>query len=169
MAQVSVSNLSFIYEGSINTVFEGVSFCIDTDWKLGFIGRNGKGKTTFLKLMLGKYPYQGEIKTPVSFDYFPYSLSNEQVQLCAIDWMNQIKPSCEYWRVCRDLSEMNASSELLSQPFSHLSSGQQTKVQLAILFSSEHDFLLIDEPTIHLDQQARECVKMYLQKKKGFI
>ena len=169
IAQISVSNLSFSYDGSIDTVFENISFNIDTQWKLGFIGRNGKGKTTFLNLLLGKYSYQGEINAPVTFDYFPYSLSSEQKQTCAMEWMQQIKPNSEFWRVSCELSKMNADSELLFQPFSHLSSGQQTKVLLGILFSGEHDFLLIDEPTNHLDQQSRDCVKMYLQKKKGFI
>ena len=55
MSLISVNNLTFGYEGSINNVFENVSFNIDTDWKLGLIGRNGKGKTTFLKLLLGMY------------------------------------------------------------------------------------------------------------------
>ena len=53
MSQISVSNLTFAYEGSFDNIFEDVSFMIDTDWKLGFIGRNGKGKTTFLNLLLG--------------------------------------------------------------------------------------------------------------------
>ena len=59
MSLINVNNLTFGYEGSINNVFENVSFNIDTDWKLGLIGRNGKGKTTFLKLLLGKYEYKG--------------------------------------------------------------------------------------------------------------
>ena len=51
MAQISVNNMTFCYEGSYDNIFENVSFSIDTDWKLGFIGRNGKGKTTFLRLL----------------------------------------------------------------------------------------------------------------------
>mgnify|MGYP000069118061 CR=1 FL=1 len=46
MSQITVSNLTFSYEGSYDNIFENVSFQLDTDWKLGFIGRNGKGKTT---------------------------------------------------------------------------------------------------------------------------
>ena len=61
MAQIKVSNLTFAYEGSYDNVFENVSFVIDTDWRLGFTGRNGRGKTTFLKLLLGQFPYQGKI------------------------------------------------------------------------------------------------------------
>ena len=75
MAQISVNNLTFYYDGSFDNVFEQVSFSIDTNWKLGFIGRNGKGKTTFLKLLLGKYSYKGSIDTTTVFDYFPYSVS----------------------------------------------------------------------------------------------
>ena len=56
MSQIQVSHLTFGYEGSFDNVFEDVSFVIDTDWKLGFIGRNGKGKTTFLNLLMGNYP-----------------------------------------------------------------------------------------------------------------
>ena len=57
MSLISVNNLTFGYDGSYNNIFEDVSFNIDTDWKLGLIGRNGKGKTTFLKLLQGKLSY----------------------------------------------------------------------------------------------------------------
>ena len=60
MSQINVSNLTFTYEGSFEPVFENVSFSIDTNWKLGFIGRNGKGKTTFLNLLLGKCIFRSE-------------------------------------------------------------------------------------------------------------
>ena len=61
MSLINVSDLTFCYEGSFDNIFEHVSFSIDTDWRLGFIGRNGKGKTTFLNLLLGKYEYEGSI------------------------------------------------------------------------------------------------------------
>lgn len=63
MSQISVNNLTFYYEGSYDNIFEDVSFQVDTDWKLGFIARNGKGKTTFLKLLMGQYEYTGNIKS----------------------------------------------------------------------------------------------------------
>lgn len=52
MSTIQINNLTFGYEGSTKNIFENISFNIDTDWKLGLIGRNGKGKTTFLKLLL---------------------------------------------------------------------------------------------------------------------
>ena len=77
MAEIQVTNLTFEYEGSFEPVFEEISFSVDTNWKLGFIGRNGKGKTTFLNLLMGKYPYQGKISTSTVFDYFPYHVRPE--------------------------------------------------------------------------------------------
>jgi lincosamide and streptogramin A transport system ATP-binding/permease protein len=70
MSLINVSNLTFSYEGSYDNIFENVSFQIDTDWKLGFIGRNGRGKTTFLNLLLGKYAYSGNISSTLSLSIF---------------------------------------------------------------------------------------------------
>ena len=85
MAQINVSNLTFGYEGSYDTIFENVSFSIDTSWKLGFVGRNGKGKTTFLQLLLGKYEYQGAITRSVVFDYFPYPVKQKDLERTAAE------------------------------------------------------------------------------------
>lgn len=169
MAQISVSNLTFYYEGSFDNIFENVSFSIDTNWKLGFIGRNGKGKTTFLNLLLGKHEYIGAIHTSTIFDYFPYQISEEKLEQCCSAFYEQWKPNCEWWRILCELDKLQVEAEVLYRPFRTLSHGERTKVMLAILFSGENDFLLIDEPTNHLDYESREIVKAYLQQKKGYI
>lgn len=169
MAQINVANLTFYYDGSFDPVFENVSFSVNTDWKLGLIGRNGKGKTTLLRLLMGKYEYRGTISGPAVFDYFPYEISSGQQAQCAAEFLEELKPGAEIWRVLMELERLDAPAELLYRPFETLSHGERTKVFLALLFSGEHDFVLIDEPTNHLDQEARETVKRYLQSKKGFI
>ena len=77
MSSIQVSNLTFAYEGSYDPIFENVSFQIDTNWRLGFTGRNGRGKTTFLNLLLGRFPYRGSISASVSFSYFPYEIPDK--------------------------------------------------------------------------------------------
>ncbi|MHC1749317.1 MAG: ribosomal protection-like ABC-F family protein [Cellulosilyticaceae bacterium] len=84
MSIINISNLTFSYDTHYEAIFEDVSFAIDTDWKLGFIGRNGKGKTTFLNLLRGKYEYSGTIVSSVNFDYFPFKIEEEQTTLEAI-------------------------------------------------------------------------------------
>ena len=169
MARIQVNHLTFAYESSFDNIFEDVSFTIDTSWKLGFIGRNGKGKTTFLNLLLGKYEYSGSISMDVPCDYFPYTLSGEDLSKTANELMEEWKPGVENWRVMCELSDLSVDAELLYRPIQTLSYGERTKVMLAVLFSGENDFLLIDEPTNHLDREAREIVKRYLAGKKGFI
>lgn len=169
MAQICVDDLTFYYEGSYDNIFENVSFSIDTDWKLGFLGRNGKGKTTFLRLLQGKLEYRGSIQAGMAFDYFPYSIGEEDFLRPASEFLEKLKSECEEWRVLCEMDKLGIDAEKLYRPFGTLSFGEQTKVMLAVLFSSSHDFLLIDEPTNHLDQDSRETVKKYLAMKKGFI
>lgn len=171
MATITVSNLSFNYDGSYDNIFENVSFSIDTNWKLGFIGRNGRGKTTFLNLLMGKYDYSGNISSNTHFDYFPFEVSDKSKTAYEIAFeMNSDLEDYEEWKIDREINllEMNPD-DVLTRPFETLSKGEQTKVLLAILFLRENNFLLIDEPTNHLDAQSRVIVAQYLRKKKGFI
>ena len=95
MAEINVTNLTFAYEGSFDNIFEDVSFTLDTDWKLGFIGRNGKGKTTFLRLLMGDYEYTGSIRTNAHFDFFPYPLSEGDLEKTADEMLEYWKPDAE--------------------------------------------------------------------------
>ena len=169
MSQINVNSLTFGYEGSFDNIFEDVSFSVDTDWRLGFIGRNGKGKTTFLRLLLGQHAYSGSISASTRFEYFPYELTDEQMKKPAAEFLDEIKPECEVWRVICELDELDESAEILYRPFITLSPGERTKILLAVLFSGENEFLLIDEPTNHLDGDARKKVRDYLRRKKSYI
>ncbi|WP_100329952.1 Lsa family ABC-F type ribosomal protection protein [Bacillus xiapuensis] len=167
MSIIQVQNLTFSYPDSFDNIFEDVSFQIDTDWKLGFIGRNGRGKTTFFNLLLGNYEYSGKIISSVKFRYFPYPVSDKSKYTHEI--FEEICPQAEDWEFLREISYLNVDAEVMYRPFNTLSNGEQTKVLLAALFLTEGQFLLIDEPTNHLDTDARKIVSAYLRKKKGFI
>ena len=167
MSLINVTNLTFAYDGSYENIFENVSFQLDTNWKLGFTGRNGRGKTTFLNLLLGKYEYRGSISTSVAFSYFPYHVTDQSI--LAIDAVEAMYPEYEYWRLAREMAKLQLDDAVLYRPYETLSNGEQTKLQLAVLFSKENHFLLIDEPTNHLDIRGRELVSRYLNSKKGFI
>ena len=167
MSLINVNNLTFGYEGNVNNVFENVSFNIDTDWKLGLIGRNGKGKTTFLKLLLGEYEYKGTISKNVEFDYFPFEVKNKEKM--AIEVANEIAPNVEDWEIIKELNLLNTNAEILYRKFDLLSGGEQIKILLISLFLKGGNFLLIDEPTNHLDNETKENLVEYLKKKKSFI
>ena len=168
MSLIQVSNLTFGYEGSFDNVFENASFAIDTDWKCGFIGRNGRGKTTFLNLLRGKYSYSGTITASVDFEYFPFEVDDPY--MTPLDIAESIQPDFEQWRLSRELNLLDVDpDDIFYRPYCTLSYGERTKVLLAILFIRENSFLLIDEPTNHLDVAARDTLAKYLKTKRGFI
>lgn len=167
MSQINVSGLTFGYEGSFDNIFENVSFRIDTDWKLGFIGRNGRGKTTFLRLLMGEYEYVGSITSDVSFGYFPCKAMDEED--IALNVAMSIASDAEEWQLRRELSVLEVGEEALWRPWNTLSPGERTKMQLAAMFLRENCFMLIDEPTNNLDVHGRELVSKWLHSKSGYI
>ena len=167
MSFININDLTFGYEGSAENVFEHVSFRFDSDWRLGFTGRNGRGKTTFLNLLRGKFAYQGTITANVSFDYFPCEV--EDPSLPAMYVAQNACPGAEDWRMLREFNRLQLSEDALWRPFETLSKGEQTKILLAALFLHEGGFPLIDEPTNHLDLGARALVAEYLNSKRGFL
>ena len=128
MSQINISNLTFSYNGSYDTIFKHVSFCIDTNWKLGFIGRNGKGKTTFFHLLMGKYDYSGHISSNVTFEHFPYDVKDKSQW--TIEVISQIYPDYVHWQLVKELSLLEADDSILYRPFQTLSDGEQTYIML---------------------------------------
>ncbi|GHU91204.1 Lsa family ABC-F type ribosomal protection protein [Clostridia bacterium] len=169
MSLVQINNLTFGYDGSFDNVFENVSFRFDTDWRLGLTGRNGRGKTTLLNLLAGKYEYRGEILTSVRFDYFPFAVGDSDTLTSEV--VGQIAPDCEAWKLAREMSLLELGDDILTRPFGTLSMGERTKLMLAALFlrGENGGFLLIDEPTNHLDVRGRELTARYLRGKGGFL
>ncbi|BAV01954.1 hypothetical protein LG21E20_07720 [Lactococcus formosensis] len=164
MSNIKINNLTFGYTDQL--IFDNVNINIDDQWKLGLVGRNGRGKTTLLKILLGEVDVHLEIKTNKSFVYFPQTI-NDKDQLTL--FVLQELADFEQWELERELTLMGVDLDTLWRPFNSLSGGEQTKTLLALLFLDEHNYPLIDEPTNHLDKASREKVAAYLSEKKGYI
>ncbi|HPJ01846.1 MAG TPA: ABC-F type ribosomal protection protein [Candidatus Limiplasma sp.] len=167
MALLQMNSISFAYEGSYDNVFDNLSFQADTDWHLGLIGRNGRGKTTLLRILSGELSAQGTIILPLRPALFPFAVP-DPTQI-AMDTMLSFAPLEPQWRVMAEAYPLGLTDELLSRPYATLSRGEQTKLQLAALFARDDSYPLIDEPTNHLDLEGREMVAEYLAKKRGFL
>ncbi|MGN1339128.1 MAG: ribosomal protection-like ABC-F family protein [Oscillospiraceae bacterium] len=167
MPLISVNDLTYYYDGSSDPVFEGASFSIDSSWKTGLIGRNGKGKTTLLRLLTGELDSSGAVSSGMEFLYFPFEVPNRE--LTGSELAELICPAAEQWEILRELSTIGTDCEVLYRPFRTLSGGEQTRLLLCLLFLHDNAFLLIDEPTNCLDSAAREAVAAYLERKSGYI
>lgn len=165
MSLIQIKNLSFRYDNGIENIFDDVSVNLDTNWRLGLIGRNGKGKTTLLQILSGKLKYDGIITKNVDIDYFPFKVDENKLT------MEVIQDFCmaEDWEIIKELNILNFNIEALYRTFQTLSGGEKVKAMLVALFLKENNFLLIDEPTNHLDDVSKLDVEKYLKNKKGFI
>ncbi len=169
MGTINISNLYFRYDKMPNPIFDHFNLNIDENWRLGLIGRNGRGKTTFLKILLGQLAGSGEIQTNLNFRYFPQPVTNPGESTRNILMAITGLEVSYFWQVEVELDKLQVNPNVLNRPFSSLSPGERTKVLLAALFSDDESFQLIDEPTNHLDVEGREVVANYLQSKRGFI
>lgn len=78
MAKININNLTYSYKEYYQPIFSDINLSIDTDWRLGLIGRNGRGKTTLLKLINGELePDIGHVSKNVNTEYFPYSINTK--------------------------------------------------------------------------------------------
>lgn len=73
MSTINFNSVTFYYKDSLNKIFDDLTLNIDTNWRLGLIGRNGRGKSTLLNLIDRKiFPVKGEILSDLKTFYFPY-------------------------------------------------------------------------------------------------
>lgn len=167
MSMIQISHLSFTYDGSSEPVFDDLSLTLDTSWRLGLVGRNGRGKTTLLRLLSGELHGSGLLRLPVPCRRFPVPVPDHSRTVQAV--MQALCPDAMDWQIACEAGQLGLSEAMLARPFGTLSGGEQTRALLAALFLSEDRFLLIDEPTNHLDAQARALTADYLRRKQGFL
>ena len=162
---IEIKQLSFGYDDKM--IFEDVSVTFNASWKLALVGRNGRGKTTLMRLLLGDLPHAGRIQSDVNFVYFPQTITDKtQLTKFVLDDLYD----AEDWQIHRELNLLGLPEDILWRPFNTLSGGEQTKVLLAGLFLNEGNFPLIDEPTNHLDAASRAKIANYLKRRKsGYI
>lgn len=166
MSIIKIEDLSFAYPGG-EYIFKNLDLRLDSSWRLGLVGRNGRGKSSLLRLLMGELEHEGRIISPLSFEYFPRAVSRPERP--ALELLEELTPGARDWERERELGLLGFDPTSLEKSFSELSKGEGTKLLLSALFLNEGSFPLIDEPTNHLDAQGRRQAARYLRGKEGFI
>lgn len=191
MSQIKINEMSFSYKTFYEPIFEKVTLNLDTDWRLGLIGRNGRGKTTFLKLLhsellpdSGKinletvtelFPYENKVRYPLTMDVIKENigglrtLEDNLEDMAALERYLELDGFSMESLIKKEMYRMKLGEELLYRDFSLLSEGEKTKILLIALFLRKDTYLLLDEPTNHLDMRGKKDVADYLKRKKGFL
>ena len=149
MSQINIANLSFNYDGCADSIFENVNLCLDTDWRLGLIGRNGRGKTTLLKSILGLIPSLGgkvELGDYLEIGYFEQEMAPGNTTTCIEEIWKEF-PSYTQYQVRSALAKCGLTTKHIESQVRVLSGGEQAKVRLCKLINRPTNVLLLDEPT----------------------
>lgn len=168
MSQITIQHLNFTYDGDHTPVFEDLNLQLDTCWKLGLVGRNGRGKTTLIRLLAGELEGRGTLSLHQTCRLWPRKIETPERKTLEI--LLEDAPPGEEWRLLRELGRLGLGDDVLERPFASLSGGEQTRALLAALFLDEDAYPMIDEPTNHLDGPGRALVSEYLRSlDRGFL
>lgn len=180
-ASIEFCDVSFAYPGGNRQVLSHLSFCIEPGQRVAIVGKNGEGKTTMIKLLLGLYqPDQGEIRVggiplasysrearerlfaPVFQDFTKYDITlQENVGVGDIRGMHdkdRLEAAMRKAKVDRLAEKLpDGMQTLLGRSFAggvDLSGGQWQRVAIARAFMGDKPVLILDEPTSQLDPMA---------------
>ena len=153
---VELKNVSITLEG--NKLFENLNFLFTPGRKLGIVGKNGVGKTTLLKMLLGELkPSKGNIEVgeKTEFNYVDQSrllLNDEDTVIEAIgDGNNFIKFGDHQLTVWSYLKRFLFTDDRINTLVGRLSGGEKSRLTLARILKNGGNFLMLDEPTNDLD------------------
>lgn len=152
-------------------IFKTINLSLNYGEKVALLGENGSGKTTLIKMILGKdIDFLGKIKmgTSVKIGYIPQNIIFEEGEQTILN----------YYTKSTNLSETEARTQLSKYGFrkddvfkkiGKLSGGEKVKIMLIKLIQKDLNFLILDEPTNHIDIDTRELLEEALKEYKGTV
>ncbi len=174
--QEIVSTLAFtttdLVVGYEQPLLQPLNITIRYGEKVAIRGFNGIGKSTLIKTIIGEIPaISGTFSLPqnTEINYFSQDLTWASPLESPLQYLSNLYPKASIKDLRQHLSRAGLVNDLAQEPLQSLSGGEQTKVKLAHMTLQKGNFLILDEPTNHIDQEAKESLQKSLATYPGTV
>lgn len=161
---INIEGLSKSYGGTV--LFDNISFRVNSGERVGLVGRNGHGKTTLFRIILGEEsPDSGIVSCPKNYRIGHVSQSLEFSSPTVLEECMKGLPADsegQHWQAEKILAGLGFSEQDMQRPPSEFSGGYQVRLNLAGVLVSRPDMLLLDEPTNYLDITSIRWIRRFL-------
>ncbi len=155
-----------------HTVFQGVNLTIRRGEKVAFCGRNGEGKSTLVKCIMGEIPYEGKITVGhnVQIGYFAQNQAQTlDGELTVFDTIDRVARGEIRLRIRDLLGAFMFGGEASEKKVKVLSGGERSRLAMIKLLLEPVNFLILDEPTNHLDMRSKDVLKEAIRDFDGTV
>ena len=154
-------------------VLENIDFSLIPGERIGLLGLNGAGKSTFIKLLANQLqPFRGDMirAKDLRIGYFAqHQLEQLDLEAHALLTLQRLGPELSEREIRGYLGGFNFQGEKVLQPVKTFSGGEKARLVLALLIWNRPNLLLLDEPTNHLDLEMRLALNQALQGFEGSV
>ena len=154
-------------------IFSGAEFTIERGQKIALVGRNGEGKTTFARMLIGELkPTEGSIKLGANVNIGYYAQNQDDLmdgEFTVFDTLDRVAVGDIRTRLRDILGAFLFRGEDIEKKVKVLSGGERSRLAMARLMLESYNLLILDEPTNHMDMRSKDILKDALQKYDGTV
>ena len=154
-------------------VFSGAEFTITKGDKIALVGRNGEGKTTFARMLIGQLePTEGSIRIGANVSVGYYAQNQDDLmngEFTVYDTLDRVAVGDIRTRLRDILGAFLFRGEDVDKKVKVLSGGERSRLAMARMMLEPHNLLVLDEPTNHMDMRSKDILKSAIQKFDGTV
>ena len=154
-------------------IFSGAEFTIERGQKIALVGRNGEGKTTFARILLGELEAtEGTIKLGANVNIGYYAQNQDDLmdgEFTVFDTLDRVAVGDIRTRLRDILGAFLFRGEDIDKKVKVLSGGERSRLAMARLMLEPYNLLILDEPTNHMDMRSKDILKEALMKFDGTV